>query len=112
MSKSPSRRFPVTITQLPVTRGQVCHGTIVYRPGDLSEVLTEALPPGPSKARPHSSVAGRGDPHYHRDAVADVADRDDLAAERGRTGALSTSIAFWHAQLGRNHGFSLRHYAL
>jgi hypothetical protein len=41
MNKSPSRRFPVTITQLPVTRCQICHRTIAYRPGNLSEVLTE-----------------------------------------------------------------------
>jgi hypothetical protein len=41
MSKSPSRRFPVTVTQLPVTRCQICHRTIAYRPGNLTEVLTE-----------------------------------------------------------------------
>jgi len=41
MSNSSSRRFPVTITQLPVTRCQICHRTVAYRPGDLSEVLTQ-----------------------------------------------------------------------
>ena len=41
MSNSPSRRFPVTVTQLPVTRCQICHRTVAYRPGNLSEVLTE-----------------------------------------------------------------------
>jgi len=41
MSKPPSRRFPVTVTQLPVTRCQICHRTAAYRPGILSEVLTE-----------------------------------------------------------------------
>jgi hypothetical protein len=42
MSKSPlSRRFPVTITRLPVTRCQVCHHTVAYRPGAISEALTE-----------------------------------------------------------------------
>jgi hypothetical protein len=41
MSKSPSRRFPVTVTQLPVTRCQICQRTVAYRPGSLSEVLTE-----------------------------------------------------------------------
>jgi hypothetical protein len=41
MSKSPSRRFPVAVTQLPVTRCQICHRTVAYRPGSLSEVLTE-----------------------------------------------------------------------
>jgi len=41
MSKPPSRRFPVTVTQLPVTRCQICHRTVAYRPGTLTEVLTE-----------------------------------------------------------------------
>jgi hypothetical protein len=41
MSKSPSRRYPVTVTQLPVTRCQICHRTVAYRPGTLTEVLTE-----------------------------------------------------------------------
>ena len=41
MSKSLSRRFPVTVTHLPVTRCQICHRTVAYRPGSLSEVLTE-----------------------------------------------------------------------
>ena len=41
MSKSPSRRFPVTVTQLPVTRSEICRRTVAYRPGRLSEVPTE-----------------------------------------------------------------------
>jgi hypothetical protein len=41
MSKSPSRRFPVTVTQLPVTRCQICQKTVAYRPGNVTEVLTE-----------------------------------------------------------------------
>lgn len=41
MSKTPQRRFPVTVTQLPVTRCQICRRTVAYRPGTLSEVLTE-----------------------------------------------------------------------
>jgi len=41
MSKSPSRRFPVTVTHLPVTRCQICHRTVAYRPGTPSEALTE-----------------------------------------------------------------------
>lgn len=41
MSKSASRRFPVTITQLPLTRCQICHRTIAHPPGKVSEVLTE-----------------------------------------------------------------------
>jgi len=41
MSSSGSRRFPVTVTKLPVTRCQICRRTVAYRPGSLSEVLTE-----------------------------------------------------------------------
>jgi hypothetical protein len=40
-SKSHSHRFPVTVTRLPVTRCQICRRTVAYRPGTLSEVLTE-----------------------------------------------------------------------
>jgi hypothetical protein len=39
MSKLSSRRFPVAVTYLPVS--QICHRTVAYRPGNLSEVLTE-----------------------------------------------------------------------
>ena len=41
MSNSSARRFPVTVTHLPVTRCQICHRTVAYRPGNLSEALTE-----------------------------------------------------------------------
>ena len=41
ISKSPSRRSPVTVTHLPVTLCQICHRTVAYRPGNLSEALTE-----------------------------------------------------------------------
>jgi hypothetical protein len=41
MSTSQSRRYPVTITRLPVTRCQICDRTVAYRPGSISEVLTE-----------------------------------------------------------------------
>jgi hypothetical protein len=40
-SKSHSHRFPVTVTRLPITRCQICRRTVAYRPGTLSEVLTE-----------------------------------------------------------------------
>ena len=40
-ARSSSRRFPVTVTHLPVTRCQICRRTVAYRPGSLSEVLTE-----------------------------------------------------------------------
>jgi len=38
--KPGSRRFPVTVTHLPVTRCQLCHHTIAYRPGKASDALT------------------------------------------------------------------------
>ena len=41
MSNSRSRRFPVTVTHLPVTRCKICRRTVAYRPGNLTEVLTE-----------------------------------------------------------------------
>jgi hypothetical protein len=41
MSSPGSRRFPVTVTRLPVTPCQIRHRTVVYRPGSLREVLTE-----------------------------------------------------------------------
>ena len=41
MSKSSSRRFPVTVTQLPVVRCEVCQRTVAHRPGQASQVLTE-----------------------------------------------------------------------
>jgi hypothetical protein len=41
MRNSDPRRFPVTVTRLPVTRCQICHRTVAYRPGTISEVLTE-----------------------------------------------------------------------
>ena len=33
--------LPVTVTHLPVTRCQLCDRTLAYRPGNISEVLTE-----------------------------------------------------------------------
>jgi hypothetical protein len=42
MKNSPaSRRFPVTVTHLPVVRCQVCQQTIAHQPGKASEILTE-----------------------------------------------------------------------
>jgi hypothetical protein len=40
MSRSDSPKFPVTVTQLPVTRCEICGRTLAYRPGKASEVLT------------------------------------------------------------------------
>jgi Domain of unknown function (DUF4232) len=41
MSNPNSRRFPVTVTHLPVARCEICQRTVAYSPGNLSEVLTE-----------------------------------------------------------------------
>ena len=61
VSNSSSRRFPVTVTHLPVTRCQICHRTVPCRPGYLSEVVTGHYRPGPSpSARPPFPVAGGG----------------------------------------------------
>ncbi len=38
---SPSRTFPVTVTHLPITRCDICRRTVAYRPGTISEALTE-----------------------------------------------------------------------
>jgi hypothetical protein len=40
MSRSDSPKFPVTVSQLPVTRCDICGRTLAYRPGKASEVLT------------------------------------------------------------------------
>jgi hypothetical protein len=45
MSSSSSRRFPVTVTQLPVTRCEICQRTMAYRPRALSEALTKHYRP-------------------------------------------------------------------
>jgi hypothetical protein len=34
MTRSTSNRFPVTVTQLPVTRCNLCQRTVAYRPGE------------------------------------------------------------------------------
>jgi hypothetical protein len=41
VSSRSSRHFPVTVTHLPVVRCQICKRTVAYRPGKISEVLTE-----------------------------------------------------------------------
>ena len=41
MSMPRSRRFPVTVTHLPITRCQICDRTLAYRPGTISQALTE-----------------------------------------------------------------------
>src|ERR1700735_4247867 len=34
MTRSVSNRFPVTVTQLPITRCHLCQRTVAYRPGE------------------------------------------------------------------------------
>jgi len=41
VGNSGSRRFPVTVTRLRVTRCPICYRTVACRPGGLGEVLTE-----------------------------------------------------------------------
>ena len=41
MSMPRSRRCPVTVTHLPITRCQICDRTLAYRPGTISQALTE-----------------------------------------------------------------------
>lgn len=41
MTRSASKSFPVTVTQLPVTRCEICQCTVAYRPGGASAALTK-----------------------------------------------------------------------
>jgi hypothetical protein len=41
MSNQSSRRFPVTVTRLPVIRCQLCRRNLACRDGSASAVLTE-----------------------------------------------------------------------
>jgi hypothetical protein len=41
MTRSAAKNFPVTVTQLPVTRCDLCQRTVAYRPGEASVALTK-----------------------------------------------------------------------
>jgi hypothetical protein len=41
MKTPSSRRFPVTVSHLPVIRCQICLGAVPYRPGKVNAVRTE-----------------------------------------------------------------------
>ncbi|HWG64683.1 MAG TPA: hypothetical protein VG253_23605 [Streptosporangiaceae bacterium] len=41
MSNPGSRRFPVTVTHLPLLRCELCDRTLAHKPGEASAVLTE-----------------------------------------------------------------------
>ncbi len=61
MSKTDSRRFPVTVTHLPLIRCQICRRTVAYRPGTLSQTLTEHYRRATQKrsaARPGNPLRG------------------------------------------------------
>jgi hypothetical protein len=51
-------RFPVTVTQLPVLRCEICQRTIAHKPGQASEVLTEHY----RRSHPESLEAAAGRP--------------------------------------------------
>jgi hypothetical protein len=58
MSDSASKRFPVTVTRLPVIRCQLCQRTIAYRPGEASAVLTKHYNDKHKDALPGAAVPG------------------------------------------------------
>ena len=68
ISTSSCRRFPVTVSHLPVMRCQICHRTGAYRPGKASEVLAghcrrahpEALGLPPRSRAPEIPVPSAG----------------------------------------------------
>jgi hypothetical protein len=62
MARRTSRSFPVTVTQLPLVRCQICGRTIAHQPGQANEVLTEHY------VKAHPEMLGSGPP---------VADPDD-----------------------------------
>lgn len=89
--KSGSRRFPVTVTHLPVTRCQICHHTVAYRPGKASDALTghyrQAHPKHPASPPPGSQ------PHTDRLPTANTAARHGPAGPAGPPHRLQRSPA-------------------
>src|SRR6201992_2900433 len=99
MSRSADNNFPVTVTQLPVTRCQLCERTVAYRPGEASAALTkhyelrhkDALGLSPVEAaelaafprRPHASP---GPPHPAARPAARVSPRARPPAGRAAPG--------------------------
>jgi hypothetical protein len=41
MPQSGAKNFPVTVTQLPTTRCEICQRTVAFRPGGASAALTK-----------------------------------------------------------------------
>lgn len=86
----PRRRFPVTVTRMPVVRCQRCRRTVAYRSGTASEALTEHYPRVSALA--DEARAAREDAEAARHLAAasdrDVAGvRDDLRGFRQATTA-------------------------
>jgi hypothetical protein len=69
MSTRRSRRLQVAVTHLPVTRCQLCDRILAYRPGNISEVLTErgcwtvAGLGSPDRATPRGTASRKKSPH-------------------------------------------------
>ncbi len=53
--------FPVTVTQLPVTRCELCQRTVAYRPGEASAALTKHYELRHKDALGTSPLDGSGD---------------------------------------------------
>jgi hypothetical protein len=65
-------RFPVTVTHLPVTRCQICDRAIVYRPGNIGEVLTQHYRRRPSRGSGYLRQVTGATLSAGRDSIADV----------------------------------------
>lgn len=68
----PPRRFPVTVTRLPVMRCEICRRTVAHRPGQASQVLTEHY------RREHPEALGLDGPSVDDEPPRSRADLADL----------------------------------
>jgi hypothetical protein len=71
MTKPRPRRFPVTVTRLPVVRCEICRRTVAHRPGQASQVLTEHY------RREHPDALGLNAPSVDDEAPQSPADLAD-----------------------------------
>ena len=71
MSKPRPRRFPVTVTRLPVVRCEICRRTVAHRPGEASQVLTEHY------RREHPDALGLDSPSADVETARSPADLTD-----------------------------------
>ena len=87
----------MTVTQLPVTRCQICRRTLACRPGGLSEVLTGHYRPAhPETLGPPYPVAGRGDPQRCTAVLARLGEPEPAAI---LAGAVSAHFAVTNANV-------------